>query len=96
MQSNPHNERYLTKDFTVNFKDHGEVTVPKGTKTNSLVAGDKKNSRVVDTHYNYVCDFSWVQPHNFDGKLIPQHGLIHDLTYYGLNIPNEYLSDSVH
>ena len=73
------------KDYKVNFKvsnsDYGILTIPKGTKvTNQTACG-------IDKNYHFVNDFSWVK--DVDG--IKQYGLIHDLTYYGINVPKEFV-----
>ena len=74
------------KDYTVHYivmgSDHGELTVPAGTEvTHKTASGGDKN-------YHFVNDFSWVGPHRKGGS---RHGLLHDLKYYGLNVPKEYV-----
>lgn len=71
-----------SKDYTVNFREHGEITVPKGTRlTNQTACG-------IDKDYHFVDDFSWVEPHENGVK---NYALIHDLIYYGLNVPKEFV-----
>ncbi len=75
-----------SKDYKIHFKvansDYGILTVPKGTKlTNNTACG-------IDKNYHFVVDTSWVKPHE-DGTL--QYGLLHDLKYYGINVPKEYV-----
>jgi hypothetical protein len=74
------------KDYTVRFKvanvDYGNITVPKGTPlTHRTACG-------IDKNYHFVSDFSWVKPHEDGTK---QYGLLHDLKYYGINVPKEFV-----
>ena len=70
--------KVTSEDVTINYRDYGEITVPKGTLiTNQTALGE-------DPNYNFVADFSWIKPHD-DGT--PQFGLLHDAKYYGMNIP---------
>jgi len=69
-------------DIKQKFMVYGEVTIPKGTPTTHQTACG------VDEDYNFISTFAWVPPHE-DGT--PQHALIHDLTYYGLNIQRHLL-----
>lgn len=70
-----------SKDYTVNFKCHGLITVPKGTKLTHVTACG------IDKNYHFVNDFSWVEEING----LKQYGLLHDLTYYGVNVPKEFV-----
>jgi len=75
------------KDYKVDFKvansDYGTLTIPKGTSvTNQTAMG-------IDKNYHFVNDFSWVKKHEC-GTI--QHGLLHDLKHYGINVPKEYVS----
>ena len=70
------------REYTTQYRDHGSVTVPAGTRTTHNTACG------IDENYNFVDNFTWVKPYP-DGTL--RHGLIHDLTYYGLNVPPDYL-----
>ncbi len=74
------------KDYTVRFKvantDYGNITVPKGTSLTHMTADGP------DKNYHFVSDLSWVKPHE-DGT--PQYGLLHDLKYYGINVPKEFV-----
>ena len=71
-----------SKDYSTNFRDYGNITVPKGTRvTHQTACG-------IDENYHFVNDFSWVKPHPGG---VPQYGLLHDLTYYGLNVPKEFI-----
>jgi hypothetical protein len=76
-----------SKEYSVHFKvansDYGKITVPKGTEvTNQTASG-------IDKNYHFVSDLSWVEPYP-DGT--PQYGLLHDLFYYGINVPKEYIT----
>jgi len=63
------------------YRGHGVITVPKGTLlTHHTACG-------FNSDYNFVADLSWIPAHE-DGT--PQHGLIHDAKYYGINIPPQY------
>lgn len=70
-----------SKNYTVKFKDYGEITVPKGTRVSS------KTATGYDPKYNFVDQFEWVH------ELYPtvSNILKSDLETYGLNVPEEYL-----
>ena len=72
----------LIKDYTVEFREYGLVTVPKGTQTTHQTAMG------VDKNYNFVNEFGWVKPHENGVK---QYGLLMDLQNYGLNVPKEFV-----
>ena len=74
----------LKKAYTVNFREYGLITVPKGTKTTNQTAMG------LDLDYNFVNEFEWVEPHD---NGIKQYGLLMDLKNYGLNVPKEYLEE---
>jgi hypothetical protein len=78
--------KVLNKDYTTNFKvgksDYGMLTIPKGTKITNMTAIG------YDPLYNFVDDFSWVPTHEDGTK---QYGLLHDLKYYGINVPKEFV-----
>ena len=77
--------KQLKHDVTMNFRDYGEITIPKGTRvTNNTACG-------VDPNYNFVADLSWIPLHD-DGKT-KQYGLIHDATYYGINIDKKHIEE---
>lgn len=42
------------KDYTVNFRIFGKITVPKGTKVSNMTACGH------DPNYNFVSEFSWI------------------------------------
>ena len=69
------------KDYTVNFKDYGLITVPAGTSlTNQTSLG-------IDKSYHFVNDFAWIK--NNYPKI--DRLLLHDASIYGINIPVEYV-----
>lgn len=66
------------------FMNYGVITIPKGTRvTNQTACG-------IDENYTFIDDLSWIPPHDFEHKGVPvkQYGLIHDATYYGIQIDN--------
>jgi hypothetical protein len=70
-----------SKDYTANFMDYGVITVPKGTRlTHQTACG-------VDKNYHFVNEFGWVKTNYPTIDRI----LLHDLTYYGLNVPIEFV-----
>lgn len=69
------------KDYTTNFKHYGQITVPKGTPVTNMTACG------IDKNYHFVNSFSWVKSNYPEIDSI----LIHDLKYYGLNVPKEYI-----
>ena len=72
----------LIKDYTVEFREYGTITVPKGTPTTNMTACG------IDKNYNFVNSTDWIKPHSNGVK---QYGLIMDIQNYGLNVPKEYL-----
>jgi len=73
--------RVLKKDFTFNFRQYGEITIPKGTLTSHKTAiGD-------DPAYNFICEFDWID------RLYPNINkfLKSDVDIFGINIPEEML-----
>jgi len=74
------------QDYTVAFKvansDYGNITVPKGTLLTHITASG------IDKNYHFLADLSWVKPHEDGTK---QYGLLHDLKYYGINVPKEFV-----
>jgi len=83
----------LKEDYIIeNFKGgsrigYGKLVIPKGTPTTHQTACG------YDENYNFIADLSWVPTFEFNGKQVKQSALIHDLTYYGLNIPREFLEE---
>lgn len=72
------------QDVSIDFKGYGKITVPKGTRVTSQTACG------VDPNYNFVADLSWIPLHDNGCK---QFGLIHDATYYGINIDKKYIEE---
>lgn len=73
--------RVLKEDFTVNFRNYGEITIPKGT-----LSGQKKLTGD-DSVYNVVCEYDWID------RQYPDicDSLKADVEEYGINIPEEML-----
>ena len=70
-----------SKEYTTRFKvantDYGYLTIPKGTPvTNQTALG-------IDKRYHFINCFKWVDA---DNKL-----LLHDLKYYGINVPIDFI-----
>jgi len=77
-----------SKDYKVHFKvansDYGILTVPKGTRVTHMTATG------IDKNYHFVDDFSWV-PTDENGR--KNCSILHDLKYYGINVPKEFIED---
>lgn len=70
--------KQTTQEIKMNFKGY-DITIPAGTRvTNKTACG-------VDEKYNFVDDLSWIP------KDMPL--LRHDATYYGVDIPAEYVTE---
>lgn len=71
----------LKQDVTVNFRNYGEITVPKGTPiTHNTAVG-------YSDEYHFVNDLNWI-----DTKYPEISGLLrHDAFYYGIDIPAEFI-----
>ena len=69
------------KDFTVNFMIYGQITVPAGTETTH------KTACGIDLNYNFVDEYGWIKKYYPEISSI----LLHDVKYYGINVPKEYL-----
>ena len=70
-------------DYTINFRDYGNITVPKGT----TVTNQKANG--IDKNYHFVNEFKWInEKYPKINKL-----LFHDAYYYGINVPKEFITD---
>lgn len=69
----------LKKDFTIDFKHYGEITIPKGTMlTNTTAVGN-------DLDYFFVNQFDWIAKDYPDISSI----LKMDMENGGLNVPIE-------
>lgn len=69
------------QDVTINFRDYGNITIPKGTKVTHMTAMG------IDKNYHFVDEFQWICDNYKDIERI----LKHDAIYYGINIPKEYI-----
>ncbi len=70
-----------SQDVTINFRNYGEIIVPKGTKlTHNTACG-------IDESYHFVEDLSWIKRDYPEVSSI----MLHDATYYGINIPIEFV-----
>lgn len=69
------------QDVTIKFRDYGEITIPKGTKTTNQTACGINNK------YNFVNEFDWIK------TKYPKidRFLRHDAIFYGINIPAEFI-----
>ena len=77
-------KKRLKQDYTADFRDYGEVTIPKGTLvTHETAMGfDKK--------YHFVDDFDWIK------NSYPDYWntLKMDMETYGFDVPKEYIERS--
>jgi hypothetical protein len=73
------------QDVKMTFGVYGEIIIPKGTRITNMTALG------LDPKYNFVEDLSWIPTH-YNG--IKQYGLIHDATFYGINVPAEFVEDA--
>lgn len=72
---------WTSQDVTINFREYGDIVVPKGTMlTNQTATG-------IDKKYHFVNEYKWIK------KSYPKIAniLIHDATHYGINIPKEFV-----
>lgn len=70
-----------SQDVKINFRNYGEIVVPKGTALTHNTANG------VDNSYHFVNDLSWIARDYPDVARI----LKHDAFYYGINIPKEFV-----
>lgn len=72
------------QDVKINFMGYGEISVPKGTRLSHQTACG------IDENYHFVDDLTWIE------KSYPTISRIlkHDATYYGINIPKEFVESS--
>jgi hypothetical protein len=71
------------KEISMNFRGY-EITIPKGIKTTH------KTACGIDERYNFIDDLTWI-PKDENGN--KQYFLIHDATYYGINISRDLLEE---
>ncbi|MCB0744315.1 MAG: hypothetical protein KDC67_10455 [Ignavibacteriae bacterium] len=78
-------EMKTSKDYTLNFMDYGEITVPKGTRLTHRTAMG------FDYSYHFVNDTNWIKTNypNIAGMLN------HDINYYGINVPENFVAYTV-
>jgi hypothetical protein len=69
------------QDVTINFKDYGEIVVPKGTQLTYQTATGH------DRKYHFVNEFGWIRRNYPKINLL----LYHDANYYGIDIPKEFV-----
>lgn len=70
-----------SQDVTLSFMDYGNITVPKGTRlTHQTAMG-------IDKNYHFVAEYKWIEENYPDISRV----LKHDVYYYGINIPKEYV-----
>lgn len=75
----------LKEDVTVEFRQFGKITIPKGTLTGyNAATGDNPG-------YNFVCEYDWMD------KLYPEirEKLKPDAVEYGINIPEDMLMSAL-
>lgn len=69
------------QDVTLQFRDYGEITIPKGTAlTHETALGHDKN-------YHFVNEYGWIKTNYPDFANIMKH----DVYYYGIDIPKEFV-----
>lgn len=65
-----------TQAVTMEYRRHGEITVPKGTRlTHETACG-------YDEGYFFVDEFEWLPP--------ARPFLTHDAKHFGINIPKQF------
>lgn len=75
------NRKVTANSVTVNFRNYGKITIPKGVLvTNETAMG-------IDDRYNFVDEFDWIDTN------YPQIArlLKMDAQNYGINIPKEHI-----
>lgn len=69
------------QDVIINFREYGKITIPKGTRlTHETTCG-------IDGKYHFVNEFGWIDRDYKDVANI----LKHDVMYYGIDIPVEFI-----
>ena len=76
-------ERKLKTDYSLVYKYYGHITVPKGTRV------DNRTASGLDNKYNFIKEYDWIT------EKYPTFANIlkHDIYYYGINVPLEYLEE---
>lgn len=75
--------RRTTQDYTVNYRQYGQITVPKGTRVSNIAAD---GSTISDF---FVDEFDWIEPYE-DGT--PNYSLIRTADVFGIVIPKEFVN----
>jgi hypothetical protein len=71
------------QDYTLNFRNLGVITVPKGTKVSHYTATG------FDANIHFVCEYQWIdRDYPKINKL-----LRHDMGFYGLDVPKEFVTE---
>lgn len=75
------------KDYTFEYAPHGKtssygvIIVPKGTRVSNMTALG------IDKNYHFVNEYKWIDENYPEVSSI----LKHDVKYYGINVPKEYI-----
>ena len=72
-----------SRDYTVNFRDYGTITVPAGTKVSHQTACG------IDPNYHFVDEFGWI----FKNYPSIAYMLKYDVVHYGINVPKECITN---
>lgn len=74
-------EMRTIKDFKLNYRDYGDIIVPKGTLLTHMTAMGP------DEQYHFVNEFGWIdRKYPKIGKILKM-----DVESYGIDIPKEYV-----
>jgi hypothetical protein len=71
------------KDYTLNFRQLGLITVPKGTRVSHWTATG------YDEKIHFVCEYQWIDTNYPEINKL----LRHDIGFYGLDVPKEYVTE---
>ena len=72
-----------SRNYTVNFRDYGPITVPAGTRVSYQTAYG------IDPNYHFVDEFGWI----FKDYPSIAYMLKHDVVHYGINVPKECVTN---
>jgi hypothetical protein len=70
-----------SKNVTVEFRNYGKITIPKGTKITHRTATG------VDENYHFVDETDWI----YENYSSIANILKHDVVHYGINIPKKFI-----
>ena len=74
--------KQTSQDVTIkNWRGYGDIVVPKGTRITHMTACG------IDEKYHFVDDLSWIEKNYPNVSKLMRH----DATYYGIDIPKEYI-----